>query len=106
MLSNAIKFSNKGQITVQTDIIGKRKKTTLVEFTVTDHGTGIPKDQINSVFEKYVQADMSVTKSYPGAGLGLSIIKKLTENLGGYINVESEVGQGSKFSVTLPFYEV
>ncbi|HVK62598.1 MAG TPA: response regulator, partial [Bdellovibrionales bacterium] len=72
-------------------------------FTVADTGIGIPSDRLITIFEKFVQADSSVTRRYGGTGLGLAISKSLAEAMGGKIQVESKIGVGSRFTVRLPF---
>jgi len=78
------------------------RDTSFMEFTVRDTGIGITSEAIQSIFEKFRQGDSSETRSYEGAGLGLFIVKKFTELLGGEVHVESEPGRGSTFTVTLP----
>ena len=69
---------------------------------VTDTGIGIPKDLVPLIFDKFRQLDGTPTRNYEGTGLGLTISKNLLELIGGKIEVESEVGKGSTFKVTIP----
>jgi two-component system sensor histidine kinase BarA len=73
-----------------------------VEFTVRDTGIGIPKDQLERIFDAFYQVDGSVTREHGGTGLGLSIVKKLVEAHGGKVRVESELAKGSAFFVIIP----
>lgn len=97
LLSNAIKFSDKGSpILVSIDSDDK-----YINISVEDKGMGIPKDKLNFIFTKFAQVDKTLTRNAEGSGVGLSIVKKLTELHGGKINVESKEGQGSKFTISL-----
>jgi signal transduction histidine kinase len=98
LLSNAIKFTAEGE--VQLRIRPARER--LVAFAVSDTGPGIPRDEQVRIFERFTQLDSSHTRRYRGTGLGLSIVKELTGLLGGTVSVESEVGRGSTFTITLP----
>jgi len=73
-----------------------------VEFKVADTGVGIPQEHIPHIFDKFRQVDSSETRSFGGVGMGLYIAKKFTEMLGGTVEVESETGEGSAFTVTIP----
>jgi signal transduction histidine kinase len=99
LISNAIKFTKKGHITISARYLPETKK---VEFEVADTGTGISKEALPFIFERFRQADSSETRALGGVGLGLSIAKRFTEILGGTLEVDSEPGKGSTFSVTIP----
>ena len=101
LINNAIKFTELGQVVI-TALYFPTAKTRKVEFKVADTGIGIPKELIPVIFEKFRQGDSSERRLYGGTGLGLYIVKKLTDFLGGEIEVESEPGRGSTFTVTLP----
>jgi signal transduction histidine kinase len=72
------------------------------EFQIADTGIGIPAESLPNIFTKFYQVDSSRTRHYEGVGLGLYIVKKFTELLGGTIQVESELGKGSRFTLTVP----
>jgi len=97
ILKNAVKYTKKGSIE-----IGYLLKDKYVEYYVKDTGIGIEKDKQQPIFNRFTQADNSLSKIYEGAGLGLSITKAYVEMLGGIIWVESEPGKGSTFYFTLP----
>ncbi|MGQ8336792.1 hybrid sensor histidine kinase/response regulator [Sunxiuqinia sp. A32] len=101
LVKNAIKFTEKGSIE-----IGCVKKDEFIEFFVKDTGAGIPVDQQNVIFERFIQGSVSITRSYEGAGLGLSITEAYVNLLGGKIWVESEVGHGAAFHFTIPYKQV
>lgn len=92
LIGNAIKFTHEGSVSVEVNIHGDR-----VNFSVTDTGIGIPADQQSSIFERFIQANQGHKMNFGGTGLGLAISKNLIELLGGNIEVESELGKGSKF---------
>jgi len=99
LISNAIKFTDRGTVTVSARYEPHNGE---VQFRVADTGVGIP-DQMHSViFEKFRQGDSSGTRAFGGVGLGLYIVKNFVELLGGKIEVESELGTGSTFIITLP----
>lgn len=99
LINNAIKFTDKGRVTVSVRLLPGANG---VEFQVADTGIGIPEEMLPMIFEKFRQVDSSETRAYGGVGLGLYIVKKFTEMLGGNVEVESEPGKGSTFTVTIP----
>ena len=109
LIGNAIKFTDAGIIEVSAVVIpsfqlsfDKAKERGLLEITISDTGIGIASDKLDRVFESFEQADGSITRSYGGSGLGLSITKQLIELQGGKIRVQSTLGRGSQFIFTLP----
>ena len=104
LVSNSIKFTEEGAIEVQVSAFKSADASKWnVELHVIDTGTGIPRDRIGSIFEKFTQADNTISRRYGGTGLGLAITKKLVELHKGTITVESELDLGSKFSVVLEY---
>ena len=103
LISNAIKFTDEGYVTLDIRTVKTTAKTLDFQFLVTDTGIGIPKDKLNAIFDRFEQASSSTTRKRGGTGLGLAITKSLVELMGGQIIVESEVGKGSVFSFTLKF---
>jgi len=101
LISNAVKFTQAGLVDVQVDTEFSSKGEFWLEFTVTDSGTGIPADKLALIFDKFTQADGSVSRKYGGTGLGLAITRKLVEIHGGEIEVRSEIGRGTTFMVKL-----
>ncbi|MCX8071456.1 MAG: ATP-binding protein [Candidatus Binatia bacterium] len=97
LLTNAIKFTDEGQVS-----LGARPLNDGVELVVSDTGIGIAPEALEHIFEPFWQADTSTTRRHGGVGLGLYIVHRLVEILGGTIQVRSEVGRGSRFSVWLP----
>ncbi|WP_169807433.1 PAS domain-containing hybrid sensor histidine kinase/response regulator [Flavobacterium fryxellicola] len=103
LVSNAVKFTSKGKITVSVNLIHEDVETVIIEFAVTDTGIGIPEDRMGKIFENFQQASSRTSRLYGGTGLGLAIVKQLIEPQGGTIRVQSTVGTGSTFSFTLSF---
>lgn len=103
LLGNAVKFVDQGHIAVYVEEKGRDGNVANLQITVEDTGIGIPKDKIQSIFDKFAQADASTTKKYGGTGLGLAITHRLVELMGGSIGVESEVGKGTRFFFNVPF---
>lgn len=98
IVGNAIKFTNEGHVLVSVQTMNDN----VVEFKVADTGIGIEEDKIDHIFNKFTQADNSVSRKYGGSGLGLAICKKLVELMQGQINVKSRIGEGTTFSILLP----
>ncbi len=97
LASNAIKFTNEGEILIKGDLIENSEKAIKVRFEVKDTGVGIPKEKLSVIFESFAQVDGTTTRKYGGTGLGTAIAKQLTELMGGEIGAESEEGKGSSF---------
>ncbi len=97
LLGNAVKFTEKGEIKVSA-----AQQNGSLRLAVSDTGIGIEKGELDHIFEEFRQGEMSSNMNYDGTGLGLAIAKRFTNLLGGEIGVDSEVGKGSTFTVTLP----
>ena len=98
LLDNAVKFTERGEIK-----IAASQQNGSLKLVVSDTGIGIEQKELKKIFEEFHRGDSSSTKKYRGTGLGLAIVKKFVNLLGGEVTVESEVGKGSVFTVTLPF---
>jgi signal transduction histidine kinase/CheY-like chemotaxis protein len=103
LLSNAVKFTERGKVEVRLTTAPARAGLLEACIEVKDTGAGIPPEKMAEVFEKFTQADSSITRKYGGTGLGLAITRRLVEMHGGNIRVESQLGKGSTFFVTLIF---
>ncbi|HWR89454.1 MAG TPA: PAS domain S-box protein, partial [Dissulfurispiraceae bacterium] len=101
LIGNAIKFTDKGEITVQVGVTGEDDESVRVWVSVSDTGVGIAEWAQESIFDSFSQADSSLTRRYCGTGLGLAISRQLVEMMGGKIGVESTPGSGSTFRFTL-----
>jgi PAS domain S-box-containing protein len=101
LISNAIKFTQRGAIGLDTLLESRGEGKATVRFAVTDTGIGIRPDQVGRLFSPFMQADESTTRRYGGTGLGLAISKQLVEMMGGRIEVESGEGRGSRFWFTV-----
>jgi len=97
LISNAVKFTDEGEVLIQARVRRSYGEHVVVRFSVTDTGIGIAEDNVDRLFDPFVQADGSNTRKYGGAGLGLAISKKLAELMDGQIGLESKVGCGSTF---------
>lgn len=102
LLGNAIKFTERGEVTLTVGLMRETAQGVTARFEVKDTGIGIAPDARARIFERFVQADQSTTRKYGGTGLGTTIAKQLAELMGGSIGVESTLGQGSTFWVELP----
>ncbi len=97
LISNALKFTEKGSVTIRVQNDPDRAAPGIIRFSVTDTGIGIPPERLDTIFESFTQAHASITRKYGGTGLGLTISKQLVERMNGRIWVESTEGQGSTF---------
>jgi signal transduction histidine kinase len=103
LLSNAAKFTKGGRVTfAATESVVSGTK--LIRFTVQDTGIGISEPQKSRLFKDFSQADASMSRKLGGTGLGMAITRRICELMGGEITLESELGKGSVFTVTLPFH--
>ncbi|MES2519882.1 MAG: ATP-binding protein, partial [Bacteroidota bacterium] len=103
LVSNAVKFTSSGNITVKVILLEEDDEKVKIEFAVKDTGIGITEDKMERIFENFQQASSGTSRLYGGTGLGLAIVKQLVERQEGSIKVESTVGEGSTFSFTLDF---
>ena len=102
LLGNAIKFTEKGKVSINISAKEISDNNLNVHFSISDTGMGIAKEKINHLFELYSQAGRETTRKHGGTGLGLTISKRLVEMMGGQIGAESEIGEGSIFKFNLP----
>lgn len=100
LVSNALKFTEEGQITIKAHNIEMSPEHVVIKFEITDTGIGIRPEALSLIFDRFAQADGSTTRRFGGTGLGLSIVSQLTELMGGSIGVESTYGTGSTFWFT------
>ncbi|MDR2531273.1 MAG: PAS domain S-box protein [Oscillospiraceae bacterium] len=103
LLSNAVKFTNTGIIKFSSTVRSLDNGDALLYFEVKDEGIGMSPEQIDKIFEPFIQADSSTTRNYGGSGLGLAITKNIVELMGGQLSAESSLGVGSKFSFEIAF---
>jgi signal transduction histidine kinase len=102
LTNNAIKFSERGTIQIQAQLVKKFDDMAVVRFVVKDSGLGIPVSEQERIFMPFVQVDGSSTRRYGGVGLGLPICKLLVQLMSGSMSLTSSAGKGSNFSFTLP----
>ena len=103
LVSNAVKFTTKGKITVSVRLLKNEEDSVTIEFSVADTGIGIAENKMENIFENFQQASSGTSRLYGGTGLGLAIAKQLVEKQHGTIRVESVIDEGSTFSFILPF---
>jgi len=103
LVSNAVKFTSKGTITIAIRLLHEDAEKATIEFAVTDTGIGITEDKMETIFENFQQASSDTSRLYGGTGLGLAIVKQLVEAQDGIVKVKSKVDKGSTFSFTLHF---
>ncbi|MBT4758315.1 MAG: response regulator [Opitutae bacterium] len=101
LAGNSIKFTEQGEVVLSTRVIRQNEQTLDVEFAVTDTGIGISSEHLEHIFSNFKQAESSTSRRYGGSGLGLAICTQLVELMGGTLQVESELGKGSRFFFTL-----
>ena len=103
LLNNAVKFtSDHGQVSLQVRVDAELDR---IQFSVIDNGIGIALQDMQQLFVPFVQVDSSLTREHEGTGLGLALVQKLIDRLGGSIDVESERGKGSRFTINLPMQQ-
>lgn len=102
LLNNAVKFTNKGG-SIGLKVTANNDENKII-FTVWDTGIGIRKEDMNKLFKPFSQISSNLSREFEGSGLGLALVAKLTEMMGGSVSVESQFGEGSEFSITLPIH--
>ncbi|HEY1921834.1 MAG TPA: ATP-binding protein [Tepidisphaeraceae bacterium] len=100
LVSNAVKFTERGEVSVSLKLLQQQASHAMVKIDVRDTGLGIPKDRQDRLFKSFSQIDASTTRKFGGSGLGLAISQRITEMMGGLMSVQSEEGNGSTFSFT------
>jgi PAS domain S-box-containing protein len=103
LVSNAVKFTTEGKITVSVKLLSEDNEKATIEFSVSDTGIGISENKIGRIFEDFQQATSGTSRLYGGTGLGLAIVKQLVEPQGGSISVKSKIDEGTTFSFILSF---
>jgi PAS domain S-box-containing protein len=103
LVSNAVKFTNKGKITVSVRLLSEDDKNATIEFAVKDTGIGISQSKLEKIFDNFQQASSGTSRLYGGTGLGLAIVKQLVEAQEGSISVKSKLDEGSTFGFILRF---
>jgi PAS domain S-box-containing protein len=103
LLSNAVKFTNTGSVKMMAVITSVNQNDVTISFEIIDSGIGISNEQLETIFEPFVQAELGTTRKFGGSGLGLAITKSILDAMGSKLEVESQPGLGSKFSFTITF---
>ncbi len=103
LVENAVKYTSAGEVTITSDITFQDGQDLLLTVTVADTGIGMTQDQLSQLFEPFTQANGSSARAYGGTGLGLAIVKQITNAMNGNMQVKSTPGNGSVFTVSLPF---
>lgn len=104
LVGNAIKFTENGTVRISVRCAEPEERGDMEKLfiTVADTGVGIAPEKLDIIFDKFVQADLSISRKYGGSGLGLSITRRLAELMGGSVGVESTLGTGTEFTLTIP----
>jgi signal transduction histidine kinase/CheY-like chemotaxis protein len=102
LLGNAVKFTREGTVSLSVSTSYSNEGVAMIQFDVCDTGVGIPEDRLARIFDPFAQADDSVSRLYTGTGLGLTIVKQISELMGGSISVKSEIGLGTTFTLVAP----
>ncbi len=103
LINNALKFTQNGQVKVVAQLLSNEDEMAKIHFKIIDTGIGIPEDKQEAIFDSFSQGSIEINRKYGGTGLGLNIVKKLIDILGGEISLQSKIGQGSTFSFDLDF---
>jgi len=103
LAGNAVKFTEKGSVSLIVSLVEKNATDAKIKFEVSDSGIGIAQDKLDYIFDMFTQESSSTTRKFGGTGLGLAICKRLVELQGGSIHVESEMGKGSAFSFMITY---
>ena len=103
LIGNALKFTKDGSITIHITDEGRKDNLVNTGITITDTGIGVEQEKLKRIFERFKQADDTVTRQFGGTGLGLSIVTDLVSLQNGTINVESELGKGTSFKIVIPY---
>lgn len=101
LISNAIKFTHEGSVQIKASLLSKDDYGYHFKFEIIDSGIGISEEVIDTLFQEFIQADLTTTRKYGGTGLGLAICKCLVEKMNGELGVVSAAGQGSNFWFTM-----
>ncbi len=103
LLGNAVKFTSSGCVSLSANVTEQQSRSMILELAVQDTGIGISSEKLDDIFNSFAQENNTDTRPYGGAGLGLTLSKRLVELMGGSIHVESSLGYGSKFRLVIPF---
>ncbi len=103
LVGNSIKFTERGEVCVDVELVRKKTEVEVLKFLVQDTGIGIPKEKLTAIFDEFVQVDTSSTRQFGGTGLGLAIASRLVKLMGGKLEVASQLGRGSQFFFELDF---
>ena len=106
LVGNALKFTEKGTVTLSVNVQSETESDITLDFSVKDTGIGIPEDKLDSIFERFEQVGVETTRKYGGTGLGLNISRNLIELHGGKLKVRSKLGEGSEFYFTITYDKI